>query len=127
MSDTADGETTGEQAGPADDTQERDKCRLVTEVALEQAAEKCAGDEAMKEQLRMMLGITGEEDDPDCASVRADGVTESVAGDPRRMNEWVFCRAWRLYETDDAGNLGEALDMAWGEARAKTANIGTEE
>jgi len=107
----------------AEGDQKRDKCRLVTEVALEQAAAKCTGEEAMKEQLRMMLGITGEEDDPDCMAVRSEGITEEVAGHPRKMNEWVFCRAWGLFDSDDADNLGEALDMAWGEARAATEDM----
>lgn len=105
--------------------EERMNCRVVTEVALRKAGEKC-GDDAMKEQLRMMLGFTQDKDDPDCPAVMEDGVTEARVNSASGMNEWVFCRAWQEYQTEDVDNIGEALEKAWAEAEARAEEKGME-
>lgn len=113
---------TNDTAG--DEQTERDRCRVVTEVALRKAAEKCGGEEAMKEQLRMMLGFTDDEPDPDCGQALAEGINEETVATPRGVNQWVFCFAWQQYKQDEADNLGEALEQAWAEAKARAEEQG---
>lgn len=114
----------------AESVSERDKCRLLTEVAMSKAAEKCGSDEAMKEQLRMMLGMTSapdEEPDPNCEAAMKEGLTEETIRTPRGLNQWVFCRAWDLYKKkDDVDTLSEATETAWAEAHATAEEKGVE-
>lgn len=104
----------------------RDECRVLTEVALRKASEKCAGDDAMKEQLRMMLGYIKGDDDPDCSTVLNREFTEEFANSASKVNQWVFCYAWNEFKNGDSDNLGGALEAAWAEARARAEENGVE-
>jgi hypothetical protein len=115
--------TNGSEDGGASD---RDKCRAVTEIALQEAARKCGGDEAVKEQLRMMLGFTGEEPDPDCEASLEEGLNEETLKSPRGLNQWVFCRAWQKFRDGEPDNLGDALESSWADARTRAAEMGLE-
>lgn len=110
------------------DEAERDKCRVVTEVAMQKAAEKCGGEDAVKEQLRMMLGFApSDEPDPDCDAALAEGLDEETIQSPRGLNQWVFCRAWELFEGEDGvDTVSSGLESAWAQARAEAEKRGLE-
>ncbi len=95
---------------------EEKRCRLITEVAVEQAMEECGSEDAVREQLKRIVGLT-DVDEPDCDAVLEEGLTEKTLLSTRQTRQWVMCRAWNLVQEEDK-TLSTAVSKAWTEANA---------
>ena len=103
------------------------ECQVITEVAVQQAMNKCGSDEAVYNQLKRMvgLGMADEYQEPECGMVLEKGLTLDVLTNSRRVREWVVCEAWRLVKDEDL-SITEATEKAWAEARAEGEKNGIE-
>lgn len=99
-----------------DSTDEAERCRVITEVAVEQAMEKCGSEEAVREQLARMVGLE-DRSLPGCDSILDGSLDESTLESSRQVREWVFCRAWEAVE-EDGKTLSTAIAKSWAEVRA---------
>jgi hypothetical protein len=108
----------------AQDTDEAERCRVVTEVAVERAMEKCGSEEAVREQLVRLVGLD-EETDPDCEAALEEGLDGETLTSTRGTRQWVLCRAWQLVR-DEEMTLSSATQKAWAEAKAEGDNQGIE-
>lgn len=104
---------------------ETDECRLITEVAIEQAMESCGSEEAVREQLRRIVGLEGEEEDPNCNVALDEGLNEETLQSTKGTRQWVMCRAWELVQDNDM-TLSSATSRAWNEAKARGDELGVE-
>lgn len=95
---------------------ETDKCRLVVDVAMETAAEKCGSEEAARRQVMDLFGFTDDDPEPDCEAVLADGVTEDDLADSDDERRYAMCRAWNLVNTEDV-SFRRAVNEGWQEVR----------
>jgi hypothetical protein len=98
------------------ETDEDEQCRLITEVALRRAMDECGSAEAVREQVRRVIGLDGDLD-PDCETALEEGLDMSTLANTRQTRQWVFCRAWELIDTENIA-LSNAVEKAWAEARA---------
>lgn len=103
---------------------ESDRCRVITEVAVERAMDKCGNEEAVRNQLLRIVGLDTEID-PDCDVALAEGLNEQTLESTRATRQWVMCRAWRLVQ-DEEKTLSTAVEKAWNEARAAGDEQGIE-
>ena len=108
----------------ATEPDEDEKCRLVTEVAVEQAMEKCGTEDAVRNQLRRIIGL-GEDMDPDCDMALAGELGEETLQSTRSTRQWVMCKAWE-YVNEDEMTLSSAVSKAWAEANARGEELGIE-
>lgn len=99
------------------DDDENKRCRIITEVAVEQAMEACGTEEAVRDQLQRIVGLDGEPD-PDCDAALAEGLNEETLQSIRGIRQWVMCRAWQLVQEQDK-TLSAAVAKAWAEANGK--------
>lgn len=99
-----------------DDPTDAEKCAAITEAAIQTAQERCGDPELVKEQLARMTGM-GSEPDPDCDAALAEGLNEETMQSPTGTSQWVFCRAWRLFDSGEADSISSALERSWAEAR----------
>lgn len=106
---------------------EDDRCRLITEVAMERAMDKCGSEEAVRRQLQRIVGLDEEEpkEDAECEMVLNSGLDVKTLANTRRTREWVMCRAWKLVKEEEF-TLSSAVTKAWAEARAKGEELGFE-
>lgn len=112
--------TTGE-------SDERDRCSVITEVAIEQAMDKCGSDEAVKDQLRRIVGFGSDDHglEKDCQATLEEGLDKATLKNTRAIRQWVFCRAWELVRSENM-TLSSAASKAWAEANAAGAEMGIE-
>jgi hypothetical protein len=108
----------------AHEPSEEEKCRLVTEVAVEQAMEKCGSEEAVRRQLMRIVGLS-EDLDPDCEASLEEGLDEPTLQSTRATRQWVMCRAWNLVQDEDR-TLSAGVSQAWAEAKAEGDKQGYE-
>lgn len=94
-----------------------ERCQILTEVAVEQAMEKCGSEEAVRNQLRRIIGLS-EDYDPDCEAALEEGLNEETLASTRGTRQWVMCRAWDLVREEDR-TLSAAVSQAWAEAQAE--------
>lgn len=104
---------------------EADRCRVITEVAIEKAMDKCGNEEAVKEQLKRIVGLDEDGFDPNCEMALDDGLDTATLGNTRATRQWVLCRAWQLVK-DDEMTLSSAVSKAWAEAKAAGEDEGIE-
>lgn len=109
----------------AEQADESDKCRIVTEAAIETAMDRCGSEEAVREQLKRLVGISSDEPDPDCEAALAEGLNDETLASTKGTRQWVMCRAWQLVKTDEM-NLSSAVGQAWAEAKAEGEDAGVE-
>jgi hypothetical protein len=102
-----------------------DRCRVITEVAIEKAMDKCGSEEAVRRQLERIVGMDADEEEVDCDVVLAQGMTEERIENTRMTREWVMCRAWEMVREEDM-TLSNAVAKAWTEARAAGDEMDTE-
>lgn len=96
---------------------EDEKCRVVTQVAVQKAMDACGTEEAVREQLKRFVGLPGTEGvDPDCDASLDRGLDVQTLANNRATRQWVFCRAWEQVAKEDKP-LAEAVEVAWAEAR----------
>jgi hypothetical protein len=104
----------------AQEADDSDECRLVTEIALEKAMDRCEGTEAVKDQIRAMLGLpTGEAFDTDCQALLEAEVEELDMDDRLQLNRWVFCRTFAIYNEAEQASVADSLERAWAEANSE--------
>lgn len=105
------------------------RCRAATEAAMDAALEECGSEEAVKEQIGRVLGSPElfEENEvaPECPVVLEEGVTEDVLQNHRRTRQYVFCRAWKLVNSEDE-SIPAALEQSWAEVHAEADKLGIE-
>lgn len=99
----------------AEQANEDDRCRIITETALEKAVEKCDSEEAVKRQVADLMGFASDEPDPDCEASLSEGLNEETLQDFRGVRQWVMCRAWQLIDSGEESFRG-AVQRAWNEA-----------
>lgn len=109
----------------SEEVSDEDHCRVVTEVALERAMEECGSEEAVRGQLRRLVGLEGDGLDPNCEQSLEAGLDEDELRSTRGTRQWVMCRAWELVK-DGEQTLSTAVSQAWAEARAKGEELGVE-
>lgn len=95
---------------------EEDQCRLVTDVALQTAVEKCGSEEDVKRQIMDFLGFADNEDEPDCDVVLSGGLDEDDLTTMTDQRRYAMCRAWQLVN-DEGEPFRSALNTAWAELR----------
>lgn len=105
-----------------EETDADERCRVITEVAIEKAMDKCDSEAAVKNQLARIVGLDDEDEHPDCSAVMASGLDVATLANTRETRQWVYCEAWRLVEEDEM-TLASAVAKAWAEAR----QVGEEE
>lgn len=102
-----------------------DKCRVITEVAMQKAMNKCGSEEEVKKQLRRIVGLDDGQDEEDCDAVLESGLDTRTLANTRETREWVMCRGWEIVR-DDNETLSAAIERAWAEARAAGEERGFE-
>lgn len=102
-----------------------DRCRVITEVAVEQAMDKCGSREAVRNQLRRIVGLEDDGMDPDCEATLSEGLDEATLSNTRATRQWVMCEAWRLVDEEDM-TISSAVSKAWAEANAAGEDAGIE-
>lgn len=102
-----------------------DRCRVITEVAIEKAMEKCGSEEAVHNQLRRLVGIDDDGVDPDCDAALERGLDVETLANTRATRQWVLCRSWELV-TDEEKTISGAVQQAWAEAQAAGEEEGFE-
>lgn len=107
------------------DAEADDRCRVITEVAIEKAMDKCGSEAAVKNQLARIVGLDDEDEHPDCPAVLASGLDVATLANTRETRQWVFCRAWTLVDEEDM-TLASAVSKAWAEARKEGEEEGFE-
>lgn len=96
-------------------SEEDERCQVITEVAIQQAMDKCGSEEAVYNQLRRIVGLDPD-DDPDCTEMLSEGTSENTLSSTRATRQWVMCRAWEMVEEDEM-SLSAAVSKAWSEAK----------
>ena len=106
---------------------EAEKCQVITEAAVQAAMEKCGSEEAVKEQLKRIVGFHDSdgdgEPDPNCEMALAEGLNDETLESTRGTRQWVFCRAWQLVKEEEK-TLSDAVSQAWAEAKAQADERG---
>lgn len=98
------------------ETEADERCRVITEVAIEKAMDKCDSEGAVKNQLARIVGLDDEDEHPDCESVLMSGLDVATLANTRETRQWVMCRAWEMVN-DEEMTLSSAVSKAWAEAR----------
>jgi len=98
---------------------DEDRCRVVTEVAIQEAMDACGSEEAVREQLQRIVGLNADPEglDIDCDTALANGLDMKTLTSTRATRQWVFCRAWNMVE-EEGRTLSDAVEAAWAEAQA---------
>jgi hypothetical protein len=109
----------------SDDTDDEDRCRVITEVAIEKAMDKCGSEEAVRRQLMRIVGMDDSALDPDCDAALEEGLTVETLASTRATRQWVLCRSWTLVQEDDE-TLSGAVSRAWSEAQKAGEDEGFE-
>jgi len=100
----------------SDSADDEDRCRVITEVAIEKAMDKCGSEEAVRRQLMRIVGMDDSAMDPDCEAALKEGLTVETLANTRATRQWVLCRAWGLVR-DEGETLSGAVSRAWSEAQ----------
>lgn len=109
-------------AGNAGSDSVSDTCRVVTDVAIEKAAEKCGSEEAVKSVVADMFGFTDNEETPDCEQVLAGGITDYDLSTAERQRRYAMCRAWNLVN-EEGESFRQAVNRAWAEVREADGDV----
>lgn len=104
------------QGPDSDDEEQDDRCQVITEVAIEKAMDKCGSEQAVRNQLRRIIGMDESDDEADCEMVLQQGLDVTTLANTRATRQWVMCRAWTLVK-DEEMTLSSAVARAWAEAR----------
>lgn len=107
----------------SEESDEADACRMVTDVAINAAIERCGSDEAVQMQLMDLFGFADDEPMPDVESVLRDGLPEDQAANPRKQREYALCRSWEMIQSDEDISLRSAMNRAWMEVREAEGDI----
>lgn len=103
-----------------------EQCRVITEVAVQKAMDKCGSEQAVRKQLQRIVGLEVDDDwEDNCDQTLNKGLTMGVLKNGRRTREWVMCEAWRLVSEEEM-SISAATEKAWAEARAKGEEMGIE-
>lgn len=98
------------------DGEQSDACRVVTDVAVSKAVDRCGSEGAVKDVIADMFGWGDDEDYPDCDAVLDGGITEDVLESPQGERRYAMCRAWQLVN-DEGMQFRSAINQAWTEIR----------
>lgn len=93
-----------------------DMCRVVTDVAVTKAVEKCGSEEAVKDVLADMFGFGDDEDKPDCNALVGDGVQPDDINTAHQQRRVAMCLAWDYVKQDDM-QFRSAVNKAWAKVR----------
>jgi hypothetical protein len=102
---------------------ESDMCRVVTDVAVNQAVERCGSEAAVKDVLADMFGFGDDEENPDCDTVLADGIQANEIDSPSKQRQVAMCVAWR-YVQEEGMQFRSAVNQAWTDIREKEDELG---
>lgn len=102
-----------------------DRCRMITEVAIEEAQKRCNSEDAVRAQLERIVGMDGMSAETDCEAILDTDLGPEILDSTRRTRQWVMCRAWKLVNEDDMA-LASAVSQSWAEANAAGEEIGIE-
>jgi len=109
------------------DTEEEDddRCRVITEVAMEKAMNKCGSEEAVRNQLKRIIGMENGDENIGVEQTLADGLTVATLANTKKTREWVFSRSRKLVQEEDM-TIPSAVSKAWSEARSEGEEEGFE-
>lgn len=113
------------QTGTDGNEKEDERCRVITEVAIEKAMDKCGSEQAVRNQLKRIVGLDDMDDDVPCEAVLESGLDVATLANTRETRQWVMCRAWNLVREEDM-TLSAAVSKAWAEARSAGEDEGFE-
>ena len=107
---------------------ERERCRLMWEIALEEIGNTCG--EGEKEEFFKsageLLGLEKSESNDisaKCELVLAQPITKELCYDFRKTRQWVLCNSWALMEKEKI-RFGDAIKKSWTDLKAKCAEAG---
>lgn len=87
--------------------------------------DKCGSEEAVRNQLKRIVGLDDDGYDPNCEEALEEGLDEATLRNTRATRQWVMCEAWRLVDEEDM-TLSSATAKAWAEARAAGEKVDIE-